>query len=372
MLKEITLNKIYAVNKSSTTITSLKVDTFENESEIQKLIANCPEVLSGEQMDQETPIEYLLVGAEVDIPNSSSKNSNWKLDHLFIDQYGKPTFVEVKRHDNPEINRKVVGQILEYTANAIAFWSPDFIESQLKERCQADDLDIDEVIKEHSGKSVEDFMALVSENLEASKIRILIVGEQIPIRLETTLEFLNKNMPKVEVIALEIQRYTHNNEQIIVPKIVGATDAAKAKAKIELSEEEKHEMFFKTLEAQDKDKADFCRRVLTWADDRGMDYWYGSNSIVPKLPVVGHSVPAHIYYMRSTGVIEIMLKHLQKKPPFNSREAVIELLVPFSEHISEDTTNPKIDMSVFMEDEVRAREIFDFYFDTITEYAKNN
>ena len=45
------------------------------------------------------------------------------LDHLFLDQDAVPTLVEVKRSENTQIRREVVGQMLDYAANGVMFWS---------------------------------------------------------------------------------------------------------------------------------------------------------------------------------------------------------------------------------------------------------
>ncbi|MCO6480232.1 MAG: hypothetical protein J5I94_26570 [Phaeodactylibacter sp.] len=44
------------------------------------------------------------------------------MDHLFVDQDAIPTLVEVKRSTDTRIRREVVGQILDYAANAALFW----------------------------------------------------------------------------------------------------------------------------------------------------------------------------------------------------------------------------------------------------------
>lgn len=49
-----------------------------------------------------------------DEPNTSRLS----LDHLFLDQDGIPTLVEVKRGGNAQVRREVVGQLLDYAAIA--------------------------------------------------------------------------------------------------------------------------------------------------------------------------------------------------------------------------------------------------------------
>jgi hypothetical protein len=79
-----------------------------NEDSFQKLLATYPELLSGDQMNQNDPRKWLLISREVGIPGEESGTSRWSLDHLFIDQDGVPTLVEVKRAEDTRLRREVV------------------------------------------------------------------------------------------------------------------------------------------------------------------------------------------------------------------------------------------------------------------------
>jgi hypothetical protein len=61
----------------------------------------------------------------------------YSLDHLFVDGHGVPTLVEVKRSTNPEIRRRIVGQILDYAANGVRYWPVDRLRSRFDEACVA-------------------------------------------------------------------------------------------------------------------------------------------------------------------------------------------------------------------------------------------
>ena len=52
------------------------------------------------------------------IPGDEDGGGRWSLDHLFLDQDANPTLVEVKRSTDTRIRREVVGQVLDYVANA--------------------------------------------------------------------------------------------------------------------------------------------------------------------------------------------------------------------------------------------------------------
>ena len=49
----------------------------------------------------------------------------WSVDHLLLDQDAIPTLVEVKRSSDSRIRREVVGQMLDYAANAVTYWNID-------------------------------------------------------------------------------------------------------------------------------------------------------------------------------------------------------------------------------------------------------
>lgn len=93
--------------------------SFESEDLLQELIAKHPHVLAGAQIsgDPAQPIRWLLVRREAAIPDTLGGAARWAVDHLLLDQDGRPTFVEVKRSNDTRIRREVVGQMLDYAAN---------------------------------------------------------------------------------------------------------------------------------------------------------------------------------------------------------------------------------------------------------------
>jgi hypothetical protein len=50
----------------------------------------------------------------------------------FVDQDAVPTFVEVKRSSDTRLRREVVGQMLDYAANASAHWDAGAPAQQLR------------------------------------------------------------------------------------------------------------------------------------------------------------------------------------------------------------------------------------------------
>jgi hypothetical protein len=94
---------------------------YDAEDVPQRLLADYPDLLAGDQMRPSKPRRWLLVTREAGIPGAEGSGSRWSLDHLFIDQDAVPTLVEVKRSSDTRIRREVVGQMLDYAANVVAY-----------------------------------------------------------------------------------------------------------------------------------------------------------------------------------------------------------------------------------------------------------
>jgi hypothetical protein len=93
---------------------------YELEDHLQELLSRHPDLLAGGQMNREDPRRWLLVSREAGLPSEQDGSARWSVDHLFLDQDGVPTLVEVKRSSDSRLRREVVGQLLDYAANAVA------------------------------------------------------------------------------------------------------------------------------------------------------------------------------------------------------------------------------------------------------------
>jgi hypothetical protein len=62
-----------------------------------------------------------LITREAPVPADDDGVGRWAVDHVFLDQEGIPTLVEVKRSTDTRLRREVVGQMLEYAANAVVY-----------------------------------------------------------------------------------------------------------------------------------------------------------------------------------------------------------------------------------------------------------
>jgi hypothetical protein len=98
---------------------------YETEEVLQRLLQQHPRLLGGDQLEDGARQRWILVSGEVALASEEDGGDRWKVDHLFVDQNAIPTLVEVKRSSDTRIRREVVGQMLDYAANAVVHWRVD-------------------------------------------------------------------------------------------------------------------------------------------------------------------------------------------------------------------------------------------------------
>jgi hypothetical protein len=201
---------------------------YMSEDELQALIASHPQILGG---DDDRPLRFLLVRREAGLADAAGGGDRWSVDHLFFDHEAVPTLVEVKRSSDTRIRREVVGQMLDYAANAVVYLPPDRIRAWFEATCAADALDATEVLASAFGVEVdpEAFWERAATNLHAGRIRMLFVADHIPGELRRIVEFLNSQMDPAEVLAVEVVQYSDGGLKTLVPKTYGQTEMARTR-----------------------------------------------------------------------------------------------------------------------------------------------
>jgi hypothetical protein len=301
---------------------------YDAEVEIQRLLAQHPELIPGAQINPDDPRRWLFISREVGVPNEEYGNELWSLDHLLLDQDAIPTFVEVKRSANSQIRREVVGQMMDYAANATAYWPEHRIREFFDSRCEADLADPDELVRklltQDENVEVDEFWERVRTNLRAGKVRLLFVADRIPTELRRIVEFLNSQMDPAEVLAVELPQYlgSEQKQKAIVPRVLGRTTGSDVKKgqtepKIQWNED----LFFASFEKQnDSDALRITRSIYDWAQDSGSRIWWGSGkrygSCVPTWEEGARSY--YPFVLWTNGKVEIQLQHLHAVPDFDA------------------------------------------------------
>jgi hypothetical protein len=222
---------IYHLNEQGQ-LAPMMEEQFALEDKLQELVATHPGLLSSEQMNPDNPRRFILVDREQGIADIVGGGHRWSLDHLLIDQDPIPTLVEAKRSANSEIRRSIVGQMLDYAAHATQTWNVSHIRQAFEERVNDAGQDPNDVLRElllpEEEPDVNGFWQRVETNLRAARLRLLFVADGIPDELTRVVEFLNEQMPGIEVLAVEIKQFRGDTGSTLVPRVIGRTAEAVA------------------------------------------------------------------------------------------------------------------------------------------------
>ncbi|MDV9171645.1 hypothetical protein R6V09_16140 [Streptomyces sp. W16] len=203
---------------------------FETEAEFQELLARHPRVLDFGSPADGRPLRLVLVAREMGVPTSTESAPAYWLDHLFVDADGMPTLVEVKRATDTRIRREVVGQMLDYAANAARYWPAALLRRSFEDTCAKDGRSLEEAYGELLGdqgeRSAEEFWTTVEERLAAGQMRLLFVADRIPLELRAIVEFLNRQLRQTDVYAVELTQYRGGDLRVLVPRVHGEVATA--------------------------------------------------------------------------------------------------------------------------------------------------
>lgn len=204
-------------------MTKMTVQPYDSEEILQVLLKEHPDLLGSDQFGTRNDRRWLLIEREAKIPDEEG-DANLSLDHLFVDQDGILTFVEVKRSSDTRIRREVVGQMLDYVSNAVTHMPAESIRA----RFEASQKTPDEALQNVLGIdcSADAFWDTVKTNLSAGKIRMLFVADEIPPMLRRIILFLNEQMDRAEVLAVEVKQYVEKDgkRKILVPRVIGQVE----------------------------------------------------------------------------------------------------------------------------------------------------
>jgi hypothetical protein len=217
-------NAIFLI-KDGDEIIRLDPASYATENEFQAVLARCPDLIAGDQIDPENPRRWLLIDRELGIPDQEEGSDRWSIDHLFLDQDAIPTLVEVKRQQDTRLRREVVGQMLDYAANSASYWPGDRMRSRFYESCGQEGKDAASALAAFLGEESdpEAFWATANENLKDGRVRLLFVADSIPKELRRVVEFLNERMSPTEVLAVEVARYEGGGIATHIPRVIGQT-----------------------------------------------------------------------------------------------------------------------------------------------------
>jgi hypothetical protein len=212
----------------------MKPASFASEDDFQRLLAQFPQLLGDIQGDDGTARRWLLLEREKGIQSEDGGSDRFAVDHLFLDQDGIPTLVEVKRKSDTRLRREVIGQMLDYAANAVLHWSWERLRDQFEADCATQGRDAASALEIliGAGGNADNLWQKVKTNLKAGRVRLLFVADLIPPEVKGIVEFLNKQMDPAEILAVELRQYEGEGLRTIVPAIYGHTEEAQQRKSV--------------------------------------------------------------------------------------------------------------------------------------------
>lgn len=311
----------------------LQESPYDSEALLQELLAKYPDLLAGDQIDGTEPRRWLLVSREMGVPAEADGGDRWSLDHLFLDQDAIPTLVEVKRSSDTRIRREVVGQMIDYAANAVVYWPVETIRARFEQTCAARKEDAAATLAAFLGADADadGFWQRTKTNLQAGRVRLVFVADVIPPELRRAVEFLNGQMDPAEVLAVEVKQFTgERGLTTLVPRLVGQTAVAQQKKVVGASKQQKTDEASYLAEMRQQRGAEECqvaRRLIEWAREQKLDHAFTraqqSSSFTPTVRVPGG--PRYPISVSTAGSLWVQMRWLRESAPFGDEAKREEL-----------------------------------------------
>jgi hypothetical protein len=222
---------VFLVGADNETLMKMPQTDYLDEADLQRLIAAHPSLLGGCTAEKEAEErDLLLVKREMGVPDQENGGDRWSLDHFYIDQNCVPTLVEVKRSKSGDMRRSIVGQLMDYAANAAVYWSVATIKENLQRHWGDKAQETLDAFLESADVEEDEFWRRVEKNFEEHNIRLVFVADELPRQLKRVIEFLNEQMKDVEVLGVELRQFKTEDPtqplRAIAPSVVGRTSQA--------------------------------------------------------------------------------------------------------------------------------------------------
>ncbi len=268
---------------------------YADEAQLQEMIAEFPELLPGVNHDSFVCREFNTNSGPVDLVVINSRD-------------GGVTLVECKLARNPEVRRKIVGQIIDYAAS-MSKLSFDEFHSRWLARGGAD-LTIVET-------SVGPLSLGVTANIEEARFTLLLAVDEINEPLKDMVVLVNKKTDESFRVALiELARHKIGETEILIPQTFGyetlkpQVDAYEARASWT---KEEYMAWLLSYEPTSLPKFEYLLNKLEAAGHR----WGGTKSETPSGAICvktsgGYRYPL-VFHTFNTATVEVRFIDFKKE-----------------------------------------------------------
>jgi len=240
----------------------------KDESELQKLLIESPSLVTVDEIrDGIAPLVFAL--SEFGLPGSGAT------DVLAFSPQGDIAIIECKLAANPEVKRKVIGQILEYAAYMwqMSYEQVDSRVQALKSKSLAE-LVADSIAGEWNEELFRDG---VRQSLENGSFILVIVVDEINEDLRRIIRYVNEcSKSAFSLHAMEMNRFQADNVEVLVPHLHGVSmKPSTEKQRGQWTEEE----FFKDLEEKNEAHVvEIVKDLYKWSRDTADRIWFGTGT----------------------------------------------------------------------------------------------
>jgi len=189
---------------------------YKDETHLHTFLMQNPNLIPFEDVSKDILPPAVMIH-EFGLPGSGSS------DIVGVDEQGGITVIECKLATNPEVKRKVIGQVLEYAA---FLWERPYAEFDTmaqrrlgKPLVQA----VQERLEEESREdwNGDDFIGSVTRTLETGNFRLVIAVDSVSNELRRTIEYLAQGPSRLAIYALEVGYFSSGQSEILVPHLHG-------------------------------------------------------------------------------------------------------------------------------------------------------
>tara|TARA_A200000113_G_scaffold5137_1_gene5598 strand:+ start:110 stop:1228 length:1119 start_codon:yes stop_codon:yes gene_type:complete len=289
---------------------------LEKESEINRILINYPEIL---QLITENKEDIIFIHDELNMKftgYSDIKDASGRLDLIYVDSSATPILIESKLKKNPEINREVVGQLLEYKATSKILvnteWDSNFFNEKISQNDTKLNLNnqekLDRILK-NQNITIEDFWDEFLYKFKKGFIKLVIASDEIPTRTKRVIEAENEESTYSEFLGLEINKYKDGKNTLFYPKLIGRTEKSKVVKKHSESGFS-YDKFKNNLSHLGVDTAELMESLEKWQQNNKSNIYFDSGKINP------------VYYLNSVttnkqvGFLYVMTRHKKFNYPF--------------------------------------------------------
>jgi hypothetical protein len=180
---------------------------FTDEEGLKKLLVESPQILPAEDLE----VSFLVAIPEFGLGTGST-------DILAFSADGDIAIIECKLSSNPDIKRRVIGQILEY-ASYLWRMSYEQVDGKVNEK---QGKSLVELVRNKAGGewNEENFRSGVKNSLEKGEFFLIIAVDEINDELKRIVQYVNEcGNPAYSLHALEMRRFQTGDVEILIPHL---------------------------------------------------------------------------------------------------------------------------------------------------------